>query len=335
VRSSRVRLDVNLLGILNIGALSTLTSEGSVLVEPATGALVISDATSAERIRSTALNFGADTDKLRHVMAESFLLTATYQGLQGQVGGPSLTCSHDFFDLEDHTDLDAMARELHVGAALGLFSAQDAAPPAGVNDFGRTVVHATTRYDGGAAQALFLDPGGAPMAQEWYENAGRSAIQLLVGGGDRDAVRREPAIDDGLWGRMKTEGQPGFAALFPGIPAPLLGAITADYTVIMWWAVAMAGASQRLAAIGKWFGQHATASQDNPEFQKLRQDLAVHLKQVVSTTREEFDAPWGLIAMDQASGRRAGANILIAGPKVVRMEQRRFAAAAGSTKPVD
>src|ERR1017187_9962703 len=74
-RSNRIRLEVNLLGILNIGMISTLTSTGAVLVEPATGALVIADKMTAERIRSTALNFGADTQKLRHVMAESFLVT--------------------------------------------------------------------------------------------------------------------------------------------------------------------------------------------------------------------------------------------------------------------
>ena len=321
-KSSRIQLEVNLLGVLNIGLVSVLTSEGSIMVEPATGALVISDATSAKRIRTTAFNFGADTEKLRHVMAESFLLTATYQGLLGQVGGPSLTCSHDFFALENNTNLDRMIRDFRIGAALGLLSPQDAELPAGVNDFGRIVVHARTEYDQGTARTLFLEIDGAPIPQETYENAGRAAIQLLVEEGDTDAVRRKPTADDGLWGRMKEQGQPGFAALFPGTPAPLLGAITTDYTAIMWWAEAMAGASQRLAAIGGWFGQHPSAGQDDPEFQQLRHDLATHMKQVVSTTSEEFGEPWGLLAMDQTSGRRAGATLLIAGPKVVRMKQR-------------
>jgi hypothetical protein len=327
-RKNGIRFDVNLLGILNIGSLSTLTTTGAVLYEPATGALVITDKLTAQRIRSTAVNFGADTQKLRHVMAESFLLTAAYQGSQQQVGGPALRCSHDFFDLDNDTSRDQMERDLRVAAALGLLSGADTIPPAGIDDFGRTMIHARTDYDSSLAAALFLDSGGAPLPQQLYENVGRAAIQLLVSEGDADAARREPALDDGLWSRMKAQGQPGFATLFPDLPAPLLGAVTADYTAIMWWADAMAGAGQRLAAIGKWFSQHSAPAPNDPEFQSLRQDLAAHLKKVAATTSEQFGEPWGLIAMDEASGRRAGASILIAGPKLVRMEQRALAAAA-------
>lgn len=334
-RSNRIRLEVNLLGILNIGAISTLTISGAVLVEPATGALVITDKTTAERIRSTSLNFGADTQKLRHAMAESFLVTATYHGLHGHVDGPTLTFSHSFFDLENDTKRDGMVRDLRVGVALGLFSADDAAPPAGIDDFGRTMIHVTNEYDSGMAAALFLDPSGAPIPQESCENAGRAAIQLLVSEGDADAIRRQPALDDDLWARMKAQGQPGFATLFPDTPAPLLAAIAADYTAIVWWAAAMAGAGQRLAAIRKWFGQHPAAKQDDPEFQTLRQDLAAHMKQVASTTSEQFGEPWGLVAMDRASGRRAIATILITGPKLARTKQRTLTIAAGSTQPVE
>jgi len=329
-RKNGIQLEVNLLGLLNVGSISTLTSSGAVLFEPATGALVITDKTTAQRIRSTALNFGADTQKLRHVMAECFLLTAVYHGSQQQVTGPALSCSHDFFDLENDASRDQMARELRVGAALGLFSGEDATPPAGIDDFGRTMIHASTNYDSAVASALFLDPGGAPIPQPFYENMGRAAIQLLVSEGDADAIRRQPAVDDDLWSRMKAQGQPGFATLFPDAPAPLLGAVTADYTAIIWWADAMAGAAQRLAAIRKWFGQHPAVALDDPEFQSLRQDLAAHLKKVAATTSEQFGEPWGLIAMDEASGRRAGANILVTGPKFVTNKQRALPATAGS-----
>jgi len=329
-RSSRIRLDVNLLGILNFGSVSTLTTSGSVLVEPATGSLVITDKATAERVRSTAVNFGADTQKLRHVMAESFLLTATYQGLQQQVGGPVLTCSHDFFDLDNDTSLDGMVHELRVGSALGIFSGGDAAPPAGIDDFGRTMIHASTAYASSLAETLFLDPAGEPIPQGFYEQAGRAAIQLLVAEGDADAGRRKPAIDDDLWSQMKDQGQPGFALLFPNESAPLLGAITADYSAIVWWADAMACAGQRLSAIRKWFADHPTARQDDPEFQSLRKDLASHLKAVAATTSEQFGEPWGLVAMDQASGRKAAATILITGPKLVFTKERTITAAASS-----
>jgi hypothetical protein len=329
-RKYGVQLDVNLLGILNVGSVSTLTCTGSVLFEPATGALVITDKSAAQRIRSTTVNFGADTQKLRHVMAESFLLTAAYQGSQQQVGAPALRCSHDFFDLENDASRDQMVRDLRVGAALGLLSGEDATPPAGIDDFGRTVIHARTDYDNGSASALFLDADGAAFPQLFYENIGRATIQLLVSTDDEDAVRLQPATDDNLWKSMKGQGQPGFAALFPDVSAPLLGDITTDYTVIIWWADAMAGASQILAAIRKWFSQHPTAAVNDPQFQRLRQDLAAHMKKVAGATKEEFGKPWGLIAMDRASGRRAGASILIAGPKFASTKQRALTATPSS-----
>ena len=317
-----IQLQINLLGILNFGSISKLTQSGSVLYEPATGALVITDKTTAQRIRSTAINFGAATDKLRQVMAESFLLTAAYKGSQQQVGGPALKSRHSFFDLNDKTNRDRMAHELRIGKAMGLFSAEEAAVPAGIDDFGRTMIHASTQYDDTLATALFLDSSGKPLPHEYYENAGRDAIQLLVGEGDVDAIRRKPTMDNDLWAKMKSLGQPGIPALFPGIPAPLVGAITADYSVITWWADAMSGAGARLAAIRQWFGKHPSAAVDDPEFQKLRQDLANHLTKVTAQTHEQFGEPWGLIAMNQAAQRRAGASILITGPKLVRTEER-------------
>jgi hypothetical protein len=326
VRSQRVRLEVNLLGVLNFGMISKLTTSGEVLVEPSTGALVITDKVTAERIRSTAVNFGADAQKLRHLMAESFLITAVYQGLAGHVGAPDLTCGHDFFDLENRARRDWMVHALRVGNALGLFPG-DAALPGEVEDFGRTMIHAHAEYDSRLAETLFLDASGAPMPQEFYEQAGRDAILAVVREGDADAIRRQPCLNAGLWTRMAAKGQPGFAAIFPNVPAPLVGAIAADYSAIVWWSSAMAGAGQRLAAIRKWLGQHPAASSNDPEFQSLRADLTGHLKKATATTHEQFGQPWGLIAMDRASRQRAAATILITGPKMVRAGQRAVAAA--------
>ncbi len=255
-------------------------------------------------------------------MAESFLLTAAYKGSQQQVGGPALKSCHSFFDLNNNTDRNHVTHDLLIGKAIGLFSADEAAAPAGIDDFGRTMVHATTEYDDTLATALFLDSNGDPLPHEFYEEAGRTAIQLLVAEGDQDAIRRKPTIDNGLWAQMKDKGQPGFAQLFPGIPAPFLGAITADYSAIIWWADAMRGAGERLQKIRQWFKQHPQAAIDDPDFQKLRQALADHLASVTQNTHEQFGQPWGLLAMNEASGRRAGASILITGPKLVRSKER-------------
>ena len=328
VRKTGLELDVNLLGILNFRSIATLTLAGKVLFEPATGALVITDRATAERIQSTQLNFGADTDKLRHVLAESFLITAAYHCAKQAAGDASLRCSHRFFELQRSTGIGDMSRKLRTGVALGLLSGGDAEPPAGVSDFGRTLFVASTEYDEALVNQMFLDANGAPFARESYESVGRAAIQFLVQEGDDDAVRRRPAIDDGLWNRMKQEGQPGFPSLFPGVAAPLVGAITADYSSIVWWADAMSGTGQQLAKIRSWLAGHPAASPDDPAFQKLRQDLANQLRQVAANTREEFGQPWGLIAMKQLVPSGAGAKILITGPSLVLSKSVALAAAS-------
>ncbi len=326
VRTRELELDVNLLGILNYRSVASLTLEGKVLYEPATGSLVITDQANAERIQSTQVNFGADTQKLRHVLAESFLITAAYHGAR-QAGDAALRCSHSFFELQNSTSRGDMLRNLRIGVALGLLAGEEEGAPEGIADFGRTLFTVSTDYDNNLVIRLFLDDAGAPLAPEVYEAAGRNAIQFLVQPGDPDAARLRPAIDDDLWRRMKQAGQPGIAALFPSVAAPVAQAIVADYSAIQWWAGAMQSTGLKLAGMHRWLASNPTATTQDPEFQKLREDLAAHLRDVARNTREEFGEPWGLLAMNQLTARAAGAKLLITGPKLVREKRQALAAA--------
>jgi hypothetical protein len=317
VRKRGLELDINLLGILNYRSIATLSLEGKVLYEPATGSVVITDRATGERIQSTQVNFGADTQKLRHVLAESFLITAAYHGAKQSAIATSLHCIHSFFELRNMTNRGDIARDLRTGVAVGLLSAGEAAVPEGISDFGRTLFTLSTDYDGDLMSGMFLDTSDVPLPREQYETAGRAAIQFLVQEGDDDAVRRQPAVDDALWNRMKDVGQPGFGSLFPGVPAPLIGAIVADYTTIQWWADAMHKTAQELATLRQWLARNPAATVEDPGFQKLRDGFAGYLRQVAANTRDEFGQPWGLIAMNQLASRKAGAKILISGPKLV------------------
>ena len=63
--------------------------------------------------------------------------------------------------------------------------------------------------------------------------------------------------------------------------------------------------------------------------------LASHLAKVAKNTREEFGQPWGLVAMNEASGRRAPASILILGPRFVRAQDSAKGLTAGSSRTLD
>ena len=147
-------LDVNLLGIYNFTSVVALVRSGTVLSEPVTGALVVTDRVTADRVRSAQVNYGADTSKLRHVLAESFLITAVYRGAEQAVGTPSLASSNSFFVLRDKTSRSEMLRSVRIGTALGLWSGLPPELPADGGEFGRTTVHARTDYD----DALTCEP---------------------------------------------------------------------------------------------------------------------------------------------------------------------------------
>jgi hypothetical protein len=218
-----------------------------------------------------------------------------------------------------------MQADIQIGAALGLFAKADALLPAGVDDFGRTTVYAETQYDEALTTSLFLADNGTPRFLEEYELAGRGAIQLLVAEHGDDSFRRRPAIDDVLWAQMKSNGQAQFRFMFPEAH---VGAITADYTVIVWWSQAMRTAAERLAQIHAFFSAHPNGSSQDSEFQKLRGQLAKSLAEIAANTKEEFGRPWGLLAMDLASGRQAESSINITGHLLALSAQRDKAIAA-------
>jgi hypothetical protein len=322
VRSTRITWNVNLLGIFNFISIAKLIQQSSVLYEPASGALVITDRVTFEKIQSAQVNFGADTEKLRHILAESFLITAAYRGSQTTVGGPALRCSHSFFESRNNASREDILRHMRAASALQLLSGAEMELPAELTDFGRTTLCLQTEYDESLTAALFLDSAGKPYARQTYEAVGRATITMLVARADSDEARLDPATDDNLWREMKRLGQMNFKPLFPGVPDPVVGAIIADYTTIIWWSEAMAGAAKRLAAIRQLLQVNPGMSPDDPAFQKARKKLASHLKKVAARTTAEFGQPWGLLAMYTVSQRGAAASLLIASAEFSRRKEK-------------
>jgi hypothetical protein len=328
LQQSGVTWKLNLLGIYNYISISQLVSQGSVLFDATTGDLTITDSETAKSVAAATVAFGADPDKLRHVLAQNFLVTAVYRGSQTIVSAPEIKCSHSFFELNAATNADTMRSELDVASALGLLDpGQEDSLLGGAADFGRTMTYAETSYDAATASALFLN-GSVPKAEPEFEAAGRQALQSLVRPGGADDYRLRAATDDQLWASMCNAGQFNFAPLFPDLTDLQVQVIAADYSVIVWWAAAMSSCAQRLAAMQAQIAVNPDPG--SPQFQALRADLAKHLADVASQTKDEFGQPWGLIAMDRVSGGRAAASIQIAGSRVsLNATRATLAAAAG------
>lgn len=324
IQSKKHVLKFNLLGIFNFISVSTLVLKGQILFERETGELIITDTATASRIAASTLNFAADSEKLRKVLAESVLITVAYKCSNLVTHKPELKIAHSYFELHTKTDRTKIKNNLDVFEALGLITENEGAALIGdATRFGRTTLYAETGYDDALVTNLFLN-NGAPRSQKEYETAGRRAVALLVQEGEIDALRRLPASDDALWNEMSKQGQPNFGSIdrLRGLNAVALGGIKSDYTVIKWWAQSMKEMSESLADVRRFLAENPAINPDDDKFKSLRNKLASKLTDVASKTKSQFGDPWGLVAMDQASSRRASAKALITGASFTLFRER-------------
>jgi hypothetical protein len=299
----RHSLKVNLLGIYNFARVSELILKGVQAWDGTTGELVLTDTATASRIGIDKLNFAADSRKLRHVLAEQFLISAACTASTVIKGPPGLHAQHSYFNFSSRTNRTDMRNDLLLGVALQLISASKALGmlPAGIRDFGVSTLLAQTTYDDPAMEALFLD-NNQPRNTADYETAGRDAITYLVQKGDEDDYRLLPVTDDGLWIGMNQIGavqSPQFTNLIrkytKAAVAPSI--IGVDFLNIVWWSGAMQSCAQKLVAIRSFISRNPGVDPNNHFFLARKKDLAQRLRGVAATTREDFGGPWGLIAM--------------------------------------
>jgi hypothetical protein len=324
IQSRKHALKFNLLGIYNFISVSKLMLEGKVLFERDTGDLIITDTATASRIAASTLNFAADSEKLRNVLAESVLITVAYRCSKLVTHQPELKINHTYFELHSRTDWTKMENNLDVFEALKLIDETEKKKLLGsATQFGRTTLYVETGYDDALVNKLFLT-NGAPRTQQEYETVGRRAVAILVQQGERDDFRRAPATVDKLWDEMSKQAQPsfGFLTAFRDLSGTELAEIKGDFTVIKWWARSMKEMSESLAEVRKFIASNPGIDPGNKKFTALRKNLASKLKDVAGKTKAKFGDPWGIIAMDQASGGRASAKAFITGPTVAVFRER-------------
>ena len=327
---------VNLLGIYNSISISKLIRDGSVAWDATTGEYVLTDSVNASHLGIDSVNFGANSDKLRNVLAENLLMTAAYRAGDCVSGQPMLQARHSHFALSDRTSPDVMRHDLAIGAGLGFAEAAAAAEnlPAQTPEFGRTTVLAEACYDDDAFGALFFD--GARLREEpEYDRAGRNALKFLTHAGDGDQYRLRAAQNDALWAKMREDGNvqsATFRQLFPDLPIEAVRVIGVDYINIAWWTEAMLKTGAKLQAIRQYLSQPGTGRTD-PEFLKRKGNLADQLATLAGRTRQDFGGPWGLLAMNLVAPR-AGRRFLLFNPTTSLACETALPAPAGIQKRV-
>jgi hypothetical protein len=323
-RTKRLTLKLNILGIYNFASINDLTLKGTVLSDPGSGEIVITDAATATHISGT-INFLADSDKLRKVLAQSFLITAAYRCSGLIAHAPSLKASYWHFDEHAKTDHPTMAAYLNVLSSLGLISAaqvQQSLAPAG--DFGHSTFYANTDYDDALSQSLFLRSDGTPRTLDEYEEIGRNAMKMLIQPDGEDKFRLQ-ALNVAIWPQVKETGGTliNFAHLFPNLdPQSQIPVISGDYLLIEWWATTMAGMGKSLSAAKRFFSQSPPPTTGSPAFDRVQADLWHQMADVAHKTHDRFSGPWGLLAMDLASGQKSAASARIVSPGLTLRVER-------------
>jgi hypothetical protein len=317
-------LKINVLGFYNYASSSDLTLQGTVLTDPVSGEIVITDSATATRI-SGAINFLADSDKLRKALAQSFLITAAYRCSGLVAHAPSLKVSYWHFAEHAKTGNATMAASLNALRSMGLISAAQVQQSLGVaGDFGRSTFHLNTDYDDGLSQSLFLRSDGQPRAIDEFEQIGRNALRQLIQPGGDDAFRLR-GLDDAVWPQMKATGSTlvNLAPLFPDLRQDSqIPVIAGDYILIEWWATTMARMAQSLSAAKRFFSQTPPPAPSSAAFQKVESDLWHQIADVAKNTHDRFSDPWGVLAMDLASGQKSVASAQVVSPSLTLRVER-------------
>ncbi len=316
-KTLRHSLKVNLLGIYNVLSVAELIKSGSTAWDATTGEFVLTDSENASRIDIDSKNYGANPEKLRHVLSENLLITSVYRAGAFVSGPPTSQAVHSHSELNEKTNLGQMRHNLLLGEGLGFADAATAKAnlPAQVRDFGRTLVLGEVHYDDAAFTGLFFGQNGLRDIAE-YDRAGRDAIEYLVQPGEPDDFRLRVVNDDRLWQQMRDNGNPAsaeFKQLFPNLSNAAVQVIGTDYINIVWWADAMRKSGGQLLGMRQFLGKPGV-SRDDPEFLGMKKALANHLATVAKDAEAHFGGPWGLLAMRHTAAGGRG-RFMVTNPK--------------------
>jgi len=315
-KSSTIR--INLFGIFNYISVSELLVQGKVLYELESGDIVITDSATATRVRASLLNTAADAEKLRKLLAESFLITAAYCGSRLLRVAPALTARHWYFEQHHNASRQVMKDYLDVPLALGLLSPEQ--QPAHLGDANRqglAALYAETGYTPAVMRQLFFRTANHCRDFDEYVEAGRRALGLLVQSGDEDDERRLLATRADVWQAIESGGSGQNALirlreLHLGLADHVMNAMYSDYLTIVNWAEAMVSLAKKIAEIDGFFDANpGGVDRDDKRLTKHRKELRERLAEAAKKTKEKFGDPWGLVAADLVSGRQASAVVQI------------------------
>jgi hypothetical protein len=277
-----------------------------------------------DKVTSDRVGAIVEPKQLRRLLYESAVMTLTYKA-SGLGVNTDLDAAQSFFFFDKSANRQRVSDYLDAVAAVGLLAPSTIDEHlAGADDFGTASLLLEATFGQKACERIFRTSDPVPD-RSFYENIGRAALAALVKASDPDAYRRLPMVDAALWKRMRDGGQAQFRAI---LPAPItggdenrqalrVGVVAADYSIIVWWAKAMALAASQLAGMRDFLkGRTGSNLDTDPTLVKRRADLADSIAKAIRENTSTFDDPWGLVALVMAADGSAGVAATLVSPKL-------------------
>jgi len=203
--------------------------------------VLITDSLTAKQIVTASTPLAADPERLRGALYEAFLATATYKALNAGTGvAATFGTSQDYLLYEDSMRYRDALKELNAGEVLGVM------PPSVKSHYlasGAKVHHharfaASCTYDNDNVLRFYFSdvPGLKPRTADDLKKIGREVLAKLLEPQDSVDHKRIVALNsDQAWAEMDAN------------PAQILPPFYSDWTLITWWASAIADVGPVLA----------------------------------------------------------------------------------------
>jgi len=302
-RDRGVKLNLNLLGILNFASLTDLVRHSEVFTDEVSGDVTIKETVSGNSI--SALSEPLDRhEALRRAMFDSVLTTTTYRAGKA-VSLSNLNCEQVHFVVNRKTTEATVAQYLRWCVNLSLLTPQQQLE---FNQLRRGVESTCvlrTSFADKDCDSMFIDAAGTSRPREYYLEIGRQAMRASVDpkNSPNDQFRLK-ILDVAVWPRAIALGPvPSLGALV-GLSSddPRVALLIGDVFLIAQWADAMADAGVQVQAMRALVqGSDLSSVVKNPQFQSRRDLLQKKLAGIVKASKVRFAEPWGMICLHAAA----------------------------------
>jgi hypothetical protein len=308
---------INLFGFYSATSTADYLKSCTVLVDN-TGQVTITDKIDFSRINASTDPYATDTAKLRQALMEDFLCTASYVVLNGKIG-LKLSATQSYLDYKQSMSRDEIRENIRLGYGLGVI------PPGSLDavlattpSFNHACVSAIVHYDMPALENIFYKE---PQTRTQHtraelERVGRDVMCTLLDPFDgTDSVRLSILRNDDVWLQMDNIGDTAAFNTIAGLGNlrdTQLGAVSADWVSIVWWAKALVQIAPALdSALGALENAPAQNPQQDASFMRARANLANVLGTVTRKTDAAFVHGWGASVLFALSERHGSAQMTL------------------------